>query len=86
VLFQSTSNIILYQKIKDKLENKTNKTVQAIISSTLATICSYPFDLAVTRMSSDMTRYGHKRINSSAYELFTRIFDEESRIIYLINK
>lgn len=53
------------------------RLLSSSVSSSICLLLSYPFELAHTRISADMTRYGHKKLNSSVVELFTKLIVEE---------
>jgi len=73
------------KKFTNEKKNFLTRLISSSISSSICLIFSYPFELAHTRMSADMTRYGHKKLNSSVLELFSKlIVEEEGKII--INK
>jgi hypothetical protein len=55
-----------------------NRLYFCSITSTLNSILTYPFEIANTRMSADMTRLDHKKLNSSSLEVFTKILGEDS--------
>jgi hypothetical protein len=74
LLIHSVSNILIFQQINKDF----GKINAALISSTLGLVLSYPFDLARTRMSGDMTRWGNKRIYTSIPDLFNKIMHEDS--------
>lgn len=88
----SYSNILIYKKIEDKLiernrgiENNSKtptlfkQFLAFLLSSSISLIFSYPFDLVNTRMSADMTRYGHKKIYSSSLETLAKTIEEDSK-------
>jgi solute carrier family 25 (adenine nucleotide translocator) protein 4/5/6/31 len=88
LIFQSFTNIYFNTKIQNYYNNKNKNKINFIqrlytscLTSTLSLLFSYPFELASTRISCDMTRYGHKRIYSSIGELFSKTMEEESKII-----
>jgi hypothetical protein len=80
-------NTKIYDHLK-KNSNKENSYLNRLFSSSISSsICllfSYPFELAHTRITSDMTRYGHKKLNSSVIELFTKLVVEEEGKNYII--
>src|SRR4051812_11832988 len=45
----------------------------SVLSSFFTTLLAYPFEMVSTRMCSDMTRHGHKRIYSNTFETLMRI-------------
>ena len=94
IFIQSLTNILIYQKIKFYYLNPAKKSTTNAVSklkysekltaSTISTfislIFSYPLELAHTRMSGDMTRFGHRNIYSGISELFTKIMEERSKL------
>jgi hypothetical protein len=77
LLISSLGNILIYQQLGLKIL-KDNKYLASLVSSTISILLSYPFDLCKTRMCSDMTRYGNKRIYSSVPDLVSKIMHEDS--------
>lgn len=75
LFIHSFSNILIFQQINKDL----GKFSSAFISSTIGLILSYPFDLARTRMSGDMTRWGNKKIYTSMPDLFNKVMHEDSK-------
>lgn len=49
----------------------------SFLSSSFVLTLSYPFDLACSRISADMTRFNHKRIYQSIPNLFSQIVYED---------
>lgn len=69
--------MILFNKFRIHFDS--NETIKsAFMSSFISSILIYPFDLISTRMATDMSRYGHKRIYYSVYESLKRVLDEQS--------
>jgi hypothetical protein len=71
-------------KVNDTLRKITNdknnfilRLLSSSISSSICLFFSYPFELAHTRMTADVTRYGHKKLYSSVLELFTKVIVQE---------
>ena len=70
------------KKFTNEKNNVLTRLLSSTVSSSICLIFSYPFELAHTRMSADMTRYGHKKLNSTILELFTKLVVEEEGKIY----
>lgn len=66
---QSMSSLFIYQKFLNKFSNTLHPLTSAIISSSIGILVSYPFEVAYTRLASDMTRQGNKRIYSSLTDM-----------------
>jgi hypothetical protein len=65
------------------LKKKTyfNQLSGSVLASALTAIASYPLEIVYTRMSSDMTRYGHKRLYASTIDSLLKIghFDTKKK-------
>ena len=78
-LIISYANIFINHKIQ-KFENLNffHKLFTSCLSTSLILLLAYPFELSGTRMTADMTRYGHTKLYSSSLEVFRKLFEEES--------
>lgn len=78
-MLQASSRSLIYEYINTNQGTKVkelsfaSKFINSFISSSIVLFVSYPFELASTRMSGDMTRFGHKRIHVSLPDLFSKL-------------